>query len=682
MLSKALSGLFLILYAVAAHADTAAPIPVEAFFSYAKISDVKISPDGKYLALLVPDPKTGEDRKGLVLITTDNAHKVTASFLVTGYQMVANFWWMTDDRLLANTATQTGSYAPPLWDGHLYAINADGTRQATLLPAPEGSNQKFVGGPAHNGEMVYFSGLLHVDQQDAKHVLVYGATYGLDHDYNHVNQVYSLDIYSGQLRKVMSSPLENGYFIPDDTGDVRIVMGDNTSDGSAKALYRPGSGQADWQDLTPLLKHDDPAELYIGPVAVEPDDKNIYWIGRTATATLGLYSLDPATMKSTELYSDPDFDVNKDQLIWSFDWQQPQKVIAVETMPGLPAVHMLDGDDPKAGILASLYDAFPGQHVSITSNTRDGNQMVVKVSSDRNPGEFYLFDATTNKVSYLFSSKPEIDADKMASMRPITFQARDGLTLHGYLTLPPGSNGKNLPLIINPHGGPHRYRDTWGWNPEAQFFASRGYAFLQVNYRGSGGYGQKFQDAGYRQWAGTMQDDLADAVAWAIKQGTADAQRVCIYGASYGGYAALENPIRYPDMYKCAVGYVGVYDLTLQAHEGDTHHYASGSHYLDVVLGDDEQKLEAGSPAFNADKLKPALFIVYGGEDHRVVPQNAEELMAALDKLGKPYEKLYEPTEMHGFYKPEHNYELYTKMLAFFDKYIGHGAAPAAPAKQ
>ncbi|MGH8403625.1 MAG: alpha/beta hydrolase family protein, partial [Gammaproteobacteria bacterium] len=323
-----------------------------------------------------------------------------------------------------------------------------------------------------------------------------------------------------------------------------------------------------------------------------------------------MYTLDPNTLKTTLLYGDTDYDVNR--VIWSFDWQKTQHIIAVMTMPGLPALHILDSDAPKAGDLASLYAAFPDQMVEITSNTRDGSEMVIYVHSDRNPGSYYLFNAKDSKVSLLFNALPGIDPQSMASMRPVTFKARDGVVLHGYLTLPPGSNGKNLPLIINPHGGPHGIRDEWGWDPEAQFFASRGYAWLQVNYRGSGGYGMKFQDMGYRHWGTTMQDDLADAVHWAIQQGYADPNRICIYGASYGGYAALENVIRYPDLYKCAVGYVGVYDLTLMAHHGDTHHFASGQRYIDVVLGDDDAELEKYSPAYNADKINVPLFLVYG----------------------------------------------------------------------
>jgi dipeptidyl aminopeptidase/acylaminoacyl peptidase len=307
--------------------------------------------------------------------------------------------------------------------------------------------------------------------------------------------------------------------------------------------------------------------------------------------------------------------------------------------------------------------------------------MVVYAYSDKNPGDFYLFDAKTAKVALLFSEKPEIDPEQMAAMQPVTITARDGVVLHGYLTVPAGSDGKNLPLIMNPHGGPHGIRDYWQFNPEAQFFSNHGYAFLQVNYRGSGGYGARFQDMGYRHWASTMQDDLADSVQWAVKQGIADPKRMCIYGASYGGYAAMESAVRYPDLYKCVVGYVGLYDLNLAEKHYAVENFASGKRSNYIYLGDDAKQLAADSPVNNADKLKASVFIIYGGQDKLVVPENASEMLSALDKAGKPHEApLYRADEGHGFRKVENNIELYTRMLAFFDQYIGPDAAKTAPA--
>jgi len=660
MLRNALTGLFLYFIVGAVLADNTAPFPVEAFFSYPKISAVKISPDGKYLAFMVSDPKTGDNRKGLVIMTATSDHKVTASFSVKNYQIIFDFWWTLDERIIASTATEdTGFFEAPALDGGLYAINADGTKQIQLMPRE------------NSGQFVFFFGPLYMHSSDPKHVLVYGGTRGLDQGFHGVAEAYSLDVYTGVLRLVSESPLQDGGFFTDDSEEVRVATGENIKTGERRLLYRVNGDSHDWKDLSPAYAGDDPASPEIGPWGLTPDGKGLYWCGRTPTSTLGLYSLDFDSMKQTELFSDPDVDV--DDLVWSFDWIKPRKIIAVDTMPGLPAVHVLDEDDPKAQYLANLYQAFNGQKVEITSNTSDGAVMVVRVSSDKNPGDFYLFNGKTGQAAFLFSEKPEIDPKLMADMHPITFQARDGLTLHGYLALPPGSSGKNLPLIINPHGGPHGIRDEWGWDPEVQFFASRGYAVLQVNYRGSGGYGMKFQDAGYGQWAGKMQDDLADGVEWVVKQGIVDPKRVCIYGASYGGYAALENAERYPNLYKCIVGYVGLYDLQTM-NDSDFSHYASGKHYTGVSVGRDDAVLRADSPVSGADKLAAPVFIIYGGQDKRVVPKNADEMMAAMGKAGKKYDELYQPLEQHGFYKPEHRYEVYTKMLAFFNQYIGPNA--------
>ena len=674
MLRKVLVGSFLGLMAASSLAQAAAT-SVQDFFSFDKVAAVELSPDGKYLALVVADPKTGEDGKQLVIMTADSSHKVTASFGVTNYQRIGEIWWTLKDRILASTTrTDTGIMENPLWDGSIYAINADGTQQLRLMPQ-EFATQKLLGGPAHDAVTVFFFGGLHMHSDDPQHVVVYGGTYGLDHSYHSVAAAYELDVYSGKTRLILDSPLQDGRLVTDDDGAIRLATGEEPKSGEPQLLYRTGDDSHDWKDFGSLYSSDDPAYPDLGTYGLTPDGKGLYWLGHTPTSTLGLYSADLTSSKLTEIYSDPDVDV--DDVVWSFDWQKPRKIIAVDTMPGFPAVHIVDEDDPKAQVLASLYQAFEGQEVEITSNTRDGMQMVVKVTSDKDPGEYYLFNAKTGQAAFLFSAKPEIDPKQMADMRPIDFMSRDGVKIHGYLTLPAGSDGKNLPMIINPHGGPHGIRDEWGWDPEVQFFANHGYAVLQVNYRGSGGYGMKFQDLGYGHWADTMQDDLADAVRWVEQQGFVDPKRVCIYGASYGGYAALENGERNPQLYKCIVGYVGLYDMRTM-NDSDFSHYASGKHYIGAVAGRDDASLLADSPLSGVDKLQVPVFIAYGGQDHRVVPKNAEEMMAAMDKAGKPYEKYYDPMGYHGFADPEQRYALYTQMLAFFDKYIGPNAAKPA----
>ena len=687
-----LTGLALGLAVSAAAADAPAtptsPIPVEAFFSFSKVSSAKISPDGQYLAMVVADDESGEDDKYLTVINTSD-RKIKTSFNVSDGNIIAQYWWANDERVLVATATETGAISAASRDGALYAINVDGTQPRQLLGETVGTNP--TNKPAMHTEADnfthiahkdaptshikhYFSSVLYIPPKDAHRVLIEGWSSDGEGP-----QALDVDIYTGEVKVVTKSPFRGWTsFLADADGNVRIAWGTKNFDGSRQVFYRDAGDSADWKDLSGLFKGRDEADFDTGPIMMAQDGKTFYWHGRTRDSTLGLYQVDPADMSLKVLYSDPVFDV---ETYFTGDYASNEhKILAVETYPGLPELHVIDPQDPETAVMLALQQAFAGQQASITSTTADGNLMVVKVSSDHDAGEYYLFNVKTLKADWLFSALDQIDPDKMADMQPVSLKARDGVPLHGYLTAPVGKARKGLPMILVPHGGPHNIRDYWGWNPEAQFFASRGYAVLQVNYRGSGGYGLKFQSLGYRNWGTTMQDDLADAVQWAVQQGIADPNRICIYGGSYGGYAALENPIRYPSLYKCAVGYVGVYDLITEAKYSDTHRSVSGRNYLEIVNGNNTAELKQYSPVFNVDKLTVPVFIAYGGRDQRVVPDNAKELMAAMDKAGKKYEVLFDPYELHGFYKPEDRFELYTRMLKFIDTYIGDAAGKSAAA--
>jgi dipeptidyl aminopeptidase/acylaminoacyl peptidase len=265
-----------------------------------------------------------------------------------------------------------------------------------------------------------------------------------------------------------------------------------------------------------------------------------------------------------------------------------------------------------------------------------------------------------------------LDKNKMASVKPFSFTARDGKQIHGYLTIPQGSNGKNLPMIVNPHGGPIGPRDDWGFNSETQMFANRGYLVLQVNFRGSGGYGKAFQDAGHRQWGQGIQNDILDATHWAIKQGYADKDRICIYGGSFGGYSSLMAPAREPDLYKCAFGYVGVYDMEMMFEKGDIPERESGLRFLRRTLGTDKAELRATSPTSLVKNIKIPVYLAAGARDARAVPEQTEAMNKALIAAGNPPEgMIVQSGEMHGFYKEENNLKLYTEMLKFFGRHIG-----------
>jgi dipeptidyl aminopeptidase/acylaminoacyl peptidase len=266
----------------------------------------------------------------------------------------------------------------------------------------------------------------------------------------------------------------------------------------------------------------------------------------------------------------------------------------------------------------------------------------------------------------------------MAAKQPFEFAARDGMKLQGYVSYPPGHvHDKHLPTVVVVHGGPFFVRDRWDYDTDVQALATHGYAVVQVNFRGSSGYGYAFEKTGWREWGGKMQDDVTDATRWAIAQGVADPQRLCIYGASYGGYAALEGAVKEPDLYKCAIGYVGVYDMPLMYRYGDTHKSTSGENYLKRQMGDDMAELAKRSPINQLDSLKARVMLVVGGQDPRVPSVQGISLHTALLKRNVPHVWLEKPGEMHGFYDEANVTELYTTMLQFIGSSIGPGVTGA-----
>ena len=320
-----------------------------------------------------------------------------------------------------------------------------------------------------------------------------------------------------------------------------------------------------------------------------------------------------------------------------------------------------------------LSAAFPDDSVRVTSTTADGKVALVSTYSDRDPGSFYLFDTQTNKASFLLSRRSWIDPAKMAVVKPVELKARDGVVMRGYLTLPPGKGERDLPLVVYPHGGPFGIYDTWGFDTEPQILAAAGYAVLQLNYRGSGNYGRSFHQSGAQQWGLTMQDDLTDATRWAIDQGIADRNRICMYGASYGAYASLMGVAKEPTLYKCAAGYVGVYDLvTLSATESRENKRMNTwtSEWLGSGAG-----LAAVSPNRIAERIRVPVFLAAGGEDETAPIGHSEKMEAALKKNGVPVETLYYRTEGHGFYTIEHQREYYTRLLAFLSGSLGGSTA-------
>ena len=296
---------------------------------------------------------------------------------------------------------------------------------------------------------------------------------------------------------------------------------------------------------------------------------------------------------------------------------------------------------------------------------------MVRAYSDRSLGAYYFYDQQKDHLEHIADVSPWIDEKDMAVMKPIKYTSRDGLIINGYLTIPNGLEAKNLPVIINPHGGPW-HRDTWGFNPETQLLASRGYAVLKMNFRGSTGYGRDFWEKSFKQWGRTMQDDISDGVKWLIDEGIADPKRIAIYGGSYGGYATLAGATFTPELYACAVDYVGVSNL-FSFMKTIPPYWQPFLEMMYTMVGDpekDKEAMAAASPVFHTDRIVAPLFVIQGANDPRVNIDESDQIVASLRARNIEVPYLVKYNEGHGFHNEENRFEVYKAMVGFFAKHL------------
>ncbi len=656
----------------------ATQLSVKDFVRWPAFKQVKISPTGKYLAI-VTSSKKHPNIYTLAIVTTRSVlkqhPKIKNKFTLTEYKMFGPIFWINGERIAAETETYVGGFDHPYLTGYLYAANANGGSQFRLLPWDNtATGTQFLGG--YFPESAFYK-VLSLLPQRKNFILV--QAYRPGHPAAYLVNTMGAAALHGRRHyyfKKAESPT-NGPMLADHNGKVRLAFGVNTLTGEPESYYR-APGSMTWEKESIPVHVDTHGLSTADPIDFTSDNKEIYVLqcvdNKNQTTGLTLYN----PVKKTEklVYANKTVDTGGSDfaeygpLIYSYSGR---KLVGLRVMPGKVETLAIDPKAPKMQDIAALSQTFPKQQVQITSATRDGSESIVRVWSDKNPGNYYLFTHKPKpSLTFLFSAEPWIKPATMSPMKPITFKARDGVTLHGYLTIPRNSSGKNLPMVVIVHGGPYGIRDHWGYDPEVQLFASRGYAVLQVNYRGSGGYGNRFLSLGIRHWGNTMQDDVADGTKWAIKHGYANPKRICIYGGSYGGYAALMSAELFPDLYKCAIGYSGVYDLfVIKSRKGDIDRTAFGRRYLSEVLGSSDAQLKKFSPVYQVASLKAPVLLMHGGQDVRAPVKGYDEMVSAIRKHGTPLQTLYFPREGHGFYKVSHRVKAYTKMLAFLNKYIG-----------
>jgi len=622
-------------------------VPTESFSRYQEFHSVRLSPSGKYIAVSVPRG----DTTGLVILDTETLQLVSAGQLDEDMHVLRPTW-VSDNTLVSGVGYQEYWSQAPINRGELVSFSAQGGDLRYLMGFKGRHDSGKVPGTIFNG----WSFLDNRLEFDADNVLVSSCAW-TSGELCHWS-LYRLNIDSGRRQRVIRAPqLGTGDFVTDRGGDVRYFVGE-TDNLVGINLYEFDAENRTWGKV----EFDSIGNAV--PVSYDPDNDHLYLSAIGASGMRCLYRT-VSTLDSVEEIACHDtvdlhsFDLNS----------EGTRPIRAYFQNGLFESVNVAPDLEEARLLEAISNRFEGNLVQIASWSDDGNLFVFHVSSDRNPGEYYLFDRAAKRARYLFATRSWIDPKQMAERRPIHYEARDGTLIRGYLTVPPQGDAP-WPMVVLPHGGPFGIQDGWRWDPDAQFLAGRGYAVLQVNFRGSGGYGADFHDAGIHQWGTGMINDITDGTRWAIESGVAHANNICVFGVSFGGYSSMMSAVREPELYQCVVAYAGVYDLRTLNRKSDTGQFSRGRNFIDDYIGDSNEDLLEHSPITYIDKLKAPVMIVHGINDERTPYKDAKTLRSALKQRDIPYEWFVRDREGHGFRKPENRLEFYDALDDFLSKHL------------
>jgi dipeptidyl aminopeptidase/acylaminoacyl peptidase len=609
-------------------------IPMRDFFRNPEIAGFSISPDGQMLAFLKP----WNQRLNVFVIPMA---EVTDARKSVAWQNKAKQITFVKDRDLSGfffKGHETIVYVRDFGGDenfHLFGVNLNTGEEKDLTPF-EGVKASIID-----------------DLKDHPDSLIVG----LNKDNPQVFDAYRLNIRTGELVLAAKNPGNITGWETDHNGKIRMA---NVTDGvNSTLLYR----ETESEEFSPIMTTN--FKEGVSPLFFDFDNKTFYASSNIGRDKSVIVRYNPVTKQEEEvIFSHPEVDVHS--LSWS---RKYKKLIAVQYTRDKREREFLDAG--WASMYARLQSEFPGLEVGVTDLDDSEDKFLIRTWSDRSLGAWWYFEASSGQFLLLAQASPWIREEEMAPMTPISYTARDGLKIPGYLTLPLKAELKNLPVVILVHGGPWA-RDSWGYRPEVQFFANRGYAVLQMNFRGSTGYGRAFWEKSFKQWGKTMQDDITDGVNWLISQGIADKKRVAIYGASYGGYAVLAGLAFTPDLYACGVDYVGVSNIFTLL-ETIPPYWKPMLEMMYEMVGHPEKEAEllrAASPVFHVDKIKTPLFIAQGARDPRVKKSESDQMVEALKARGVEVPYMVKDNEGHGFGNEENRFEFYAAVEKFFAKHL------------
>jgi len=639
----AVRGCFVALLALLANPASGAPPPsIETFAAYSDFGAVSLSPDGNRIAY------TARVNGKRALIVLDLEKRTMKPILAAEEDSFQIRWcsFKTPQRLLCSLRGVERSRVQPFPISRLIAINADGTGFKVMVQN------------GRNGSSQYQDRVLDWRDEDPSHVLIQLTPPG---DFTPFPDVYSLDVVSGRMETVQTqrNPISSWY--SDDDGVVRY--GGGCDDAKRCEYVTRDSADAPWRVLKRWDRFKNDSDFTVLGLAGAKDK---LFVSEVLDDRVAVYKLDLADKVDKELlFAHPQVDIGG-----AIEWPGTNRVVGFwyETDRYQRAIF-----DPEAAAIFEVVDkSLPATTNHIVDTARDGKLLLIAAYSDVLPRQYYLLDLERKALRKLSGIAPDLAQAPLAPMKAVKVTAADGTTLPGYLTVPAGAEAKNLPMVIYPHGGPHA-RDSWGFDEIVQFMASRGYAVLQVNFRGSTGYGQAWYEAGLRKWGTVMVDDVNAATRWAIAQGIADPKRVCIVGWSFGGYAALMGAIREPDLYRCVASIAGVTDL--RALTWEIKGYYGGAQEAKYVLGSDSDELAAGSPLKASQQIKAPVLLVHGKLDLQVSDEQSARMYRALGAR-KQRELVLIDDGDHSLSRYEWRKTLLTKLEEFLGTHVPQRKTP------
>lgn len=602
---------------------------VEDFFKTPDRSNFSISRDGTHYAFLGP-----YERRKNIFVQKIGEQEVT-QITFEKERDIPGFGWANNNRLI---------YIKD--DGgdenfKLFAVDKDGSNPKDLTPF----------------EKIRIN-LIDSLPDDEAHMII-----GMNKDSKVLFEPYKINIENGDSVKIAindnpAEPIEG--WMTDNKGKLRVAM--RTTDGVNHTLLYRDNEDEEFRDIitTDFTEH-------ISPVHFDADDSHILYVvsnlGRDKTV---LTKFDMHEKKETGevIFSHDEVDVSS--LIWS---RKKKKATGIKYSTWKGLIHFLDDD--RADLQKKWAALIPGDYEIVASSTDDDEERwILRTYSDKSLGSYYLYERSKDEVQKICDISDWLDEEDMSSMKAISYTTRDGLTINGYLSLPKDKSD-TIPLIVHPHGGPW-VRDDWGYNPAIQLLTSRGYGVFQMNYRGSTGFGKDFWKKGFKQWGKKMQDDITDGVNYLVNEGIADKNKVAIFGGSYGGYATLAGITFTPDVYCCAVDFVGVSNLFTFMKTIPPYWQP----YLDTLYEmvghpeKDKEAMEEASPVFHVDKIKVPLLVVQGANDPRVNIDESDQIVRSLQNNNVPCTYMVKYNEGHGFANEENKFEFYKVMLGFFAKYL------------